>query len=286
MQTQKGKLLQKLTLQPLDVNSYTALVDMGMIWRLASPTAEERVKSDGSPYTWGDYTEKIVSIVLAQHVSATTIICINDPYDYAESIKDDERQLYIQGQGPIPNVYMKPADLFPMNCTIICSSGNKKCLQALIKTQLSKQSHSISQESVYSVGEDCVSLSTEDAKDNLSFSQGEADTIMLSDYAALRSSGYCDPVVIGAEDTDVYIQAAAILHHIPGILCIKKKKQYFFCRSMCTEDFANCLIPFHVLTGCDANSCFLDTAKCHFMRNYQKVLRLVASSQNVGKNLR
>lgn len=63
--TQKSKLLQKLTLQPLDVNSYTALVDMSMIRHLASPTAEERVKSDGSPYTWGDYTEKIVSILLA-----------------------------------------------------------------------------------------------------------------------------------------------------------------------------------------------------------------------------
>ena len=120
---QKSELLQKLTMQLLDVNSYTALVDMGMIWCLASPTAEERVKSDGSPYTWGDYTEKIVSILVARHVGATTIICINDPYDYAESIKDDERQLRIQGQGPIPNVYMKPADLFPTNCkfkTILC----------------------------------------------------------------------------------------------------------------------------------------------------------------------
>ena len=36
--------MQKLALQPLDVSSYTALVDMGMMWRLASPTAEERVK--------------------------------------------------------------------------------------------------------------------------------------------------------------------------------------------------------------------------------------------------
>ena len=43
--TQKSKLLQKLTMQPLHVNSYTALVDMGMIWRLASPTADKRVKS-------------------------------------------------------------------------------------------------------------------------------------------------------------------------------------------------------------------------------------------------
>ena len=45
---------------------------------------------------------------------------------------------------------------------------------------------------------------------------------MLSVYAALTSSGYSDPIVIDAEDTDVYIQAAAISHHIPGILCIKK----------------------------------------------------------------
>lgn len=71
------------------------------------------------------------------------------------------------------------------------------------------------------MGEDCVSLSTGDTKDSLSFSQGEANTIMLSVYAALRSSGYSNPVVIDAEDTNVYIQAAAISHDIPGILYIK-----------------------------------------------------------------
>ena len=116
-------------------------------------------------------------MILAQHVSVTTIICINDPHDYAESIKDDERELRIQGQGPIPNVYMKPADIFPMVCkfkTILCIAGNKKCLQALIKTyQFSELSMSISQELVYSVGEDCVSLSTGDTKESLSFSQGQ-----------------------------------------------------------------------------------------------------------------
>ena len=72
--TQKSKLLQKLALQPLDVNSNR--VDMGMMWCLASPTAEERVKTDGSPYTWGGYTNKIGSVILAHHVNATTIICI------------------------------------------------------------------------------------------------------------------------------------------------------------------------------------------------------------------
>ncbi len=35
--TQKSKLLQNLTQQLLEVPSYTSLVDMGMIWRFASP---------------------------------------------------------------------------------------------------------------------------------------------------------------------------------------------------------------------------------------------------------
>ena len=85
---------------------------------------------------------------------------------------------------------------------------------------------------------------------------------MLSFYAALRSSGYSNPVVIDAEDTDVYIQAAAISYDIPGIICVKKKRQFLFCRGMCTDgDIAKCLISFHVMTGCDANSCFYGHGK-------------------------
>ena len=157
--TQKSKLLQKLAQQSHDVQSYTALVDMGMIWRLASPTAEDREKGDGSPYTWGNYTNKIASMILARHVDATTIICINDPYDYTESIKDDERELRIQGQNHIPNVFMKSDDQFPSARefkTILCSAGNKKRQQNLIKAQLSEISQSINQELLYSVGEECI----------------------------------------------------------------------------------------------------------------------------------
>lgn len=66
-----------------------------MIRHIASPTADERVKSDESPYTWSDYTNKIGFVFLARHVNATTIIImLYDPYDYAESIKDDEHIAY------------------------------------------------------------------------------------------------------------------------------------------------------------------------------------------------
>ena len=78
-------------------------------------------------------------------------------------------------------------------------------------------------------------------------------------YAALRSSGCSNPVVIDAEDTDIYIQAA---HEVPGIICIKKEQQLLFCRGMCSdEDITKCLIPFLVMSGCDAYSCFYGHGK-------------------------
>jgi len=46
-------------------------------------------------------------MILAQHVNAISITCINDPYDIVKSVKDDEHQLSIQDQGPIPNVHEK-----------------------------------------------------------------------------------------------------------------------------------------------------------------------------------
>lgn len=243
--TLKSKLLQKLVQEPIVVPSYTVLVDMGMIWRLASPTMDDREKPDGSYYTWGDCTKKIVSMLLARQ-DATTIICINDPYDCTESIKDDERESRIQGRGHIPNVYMKSTDKFPSIRdfkTFLCSSGNKKRLQTLIKSHLYEIAKSMKQVLLYSVGADCVDLSSGNVRQNLGFNQCEADTIMLSFYVALRASGYNDPVVIDATDTDVYIQAAAVSHDVPGVICIKKKDELLFCRGMCTnEDIAKCLI--------------------------------------------
>ncbi|MES9882370.1 MAG: hypothetical protein ABW185_15975 [Sedimenticola sp.] len=272
--TQKSKLLQKLTQQPLDVPSYTALVDMGMIWRSATPTAEDREKGDGSAYTWGDYGNKVSSMVLTRHADATTIICVNDPYDHTESIKDDERELRIQGQGHVPNVFMKSGDKFPSARefkTVLCSSGNKKRLQVLIKASLCHVAQSTKQALLYSVGEDCVRLQSGEVEESLCFDQCEADTIMLSIYTALRSSGCSEPVVIDAEDTDVYVQAVAISHDVPGILCMRKKKQLLFCRGMCADDdIAKCLIAFHVMTGCDANSCFYGHGKISL---YEKMMK-------------
>lgn len=49
---------------------------------------------------------KIVSIILACHGRADHIICVNDPYDAANSTKDDERDLWTQGKAHIPNTWI------------------------------------------------------------------------------------------------------------------------------------------------------------------------------------
>ena len=235
---------------------------------------EDRDKGDGSPYTWGDYVNKMASMFLARHTDANSIICVNDPYGQTESIKDDERELRIQGHGHILNVFMKAGDAFPSARefkTIMCSSGNKKRLKTMIKAQLTGIAQSIKQEVLYSVGEECTSLSSGIYLDELSFSQCEADTIMLSCYVTLRSQGIDDPFVIDAADTDVYVQTAAISHEVPGIICIRKKNELLSCKSMrLDQNEAKCLIPFHVMTGCDSNSCFYGHGKLSLFERMAK----------------
>ena len=58
---QKSKLVEKLNMQPVDPvpDQYISIVNMGFLWRLATPTAEDREKADGPVFTWGDYAEKL-----------------------------------------------------------------------------------------------------------------------------------------------------------------------------------------------------------------------------------
>ena len=50
---QKSKLVEKLNIQPVDPvpDQYISIVDMGFLWRLATPTAEDHEKADGSVFT-------------------------------------------------------------------------------------------------------------------------------------------------------------------------------------------------------------------------------------------
>ena len=110
-----------------------------MIWRMATPSAEDRHTQYGTPYKWSDYVHKLTSIILSRHEEAKRIICGNDPYDTMYSTKDDERALRVQGKAHVPNTYMKLGDPFPSAGafkSMLCSSSNKRPLQAMICSYL------------------------------------------------------------------------------------------------------------------------------------------------------
>jgi len=281
--TQKSKLIQKLFIQPVSLQeSYAALVDMGMVWRMATPSPEDRQTQDGTLYKWSDYFHKVTSIIFARHNNAHCIICVNDPYTEI-STKDDERDLRVQGKVHIPNIYMKPSDPFPSATafkTLLCSSSNKRRLQKLIGSYLTDFARNMNVDVIYSIGSHCTNLSSQQNMDQYSFDQSEADTILFSFYAVLRESGYTGPVVIDATDTDVYIAAAYISHQLPGMLCIKRKQETILCRSLVPEEMASCIVQLHYITGCDANSSFYGKGKSSV---YDKVTRSDAAQQTLLK---
>ena len=95
--TGKSKLLQSFSRQPvLEVPSaYISLVDMGLIWRLASPTSDDHdgKTHSGTDYLWRDYLNKVYSMIYySRHNNATTIILINNNYTVVASMKDDEHK--------------------------------------------------------------------------------------------------------------------------------------------------------------------------------------------------
>ena len=64
---------------------------MGLLWHISTPTVEDSENSAGSKYTWKDYTDKLVQILLSKHKNEECIICVNDSYTQSFFIKDSER---------------------------------------------------------------------------------------------------------------------------------------------------------------------------------------------------
>ncbi|KAG7159603.1 hypothetical protein Hamer_G004267 [Homarus americanus] len=79
--------------------------------------------------------------------------------------------------------------------------------------------------------------------------------------SVLGSEIYGEVVILDTEDTNNYLQAAYVVQQISGVLCLKRKTQFITFRSLCDEAMVACIIPPHVLTGCDHNSGFYGTSK-------------------------
>ena len=266
--TAKSKLLQLFNLDPVaeKPRDYISLVDMGLIWRLATPTPDGREarRRDGSEYRWNDYLDKICTIIRSRHADACLIILINDRYDLPFSIKDDEHDRRAAKHPHIPNVFPKPEDTFPGAAEfnkLMFNSGNKVRLQKLVKEQLITQVGQVRGGIIYCEGETSTNLSTGMVSGDYVFKHPEADTILLSAYAKLRTGNHTGAVVLDSEDTDVYVQAAYVSQQVRGDLLIKHKHTLINCRHMLSKEVADVIIPLHVITGSDHTSGFYGHGK-------------------------
>ena len=110
---------------------------MGLIWRLATPTSEDKEKQDNATYTWGNYVGKLVEVVISRHKKAKRIICVNDTYKSAHSIKDSGRFIG-KSNKPVKNEFMKSCKPFPsiheFN-NLLSKPENKVCLQDFLKDE-------------------------------------------------------------------------------------------------------------------------------------------------------
>ena len=266
--TAKSKLLDLFNLDPVAERPrhHISLVDMGLIWRLATPTPidrEER-KRDGVDYSWNDYLDKICTTILSRHADANLIILVNDKYDLPFSIKDDEHDRRAAKFPHLPNVFPKPADTFPVAAEfnkIMVNSANKVRLQKLVKEQLKTYVGQGQSTIIYCEGDTSTNLNTGEVSREYAFKHAEADTMLLSAYAKIRAGDYNGTVVLDSEDTDVYVQAIYVAHQLDGTLLMKRKKAFINCKSMLPEEVASIVIPVHLITGSDHTSGFYGHGK-------------------------
>ncbi len=141
------------------------------------------------------------------------------------------------------------------------NSGNKVRLQKLVKEQLKTQIGRTPCNVIYCEGDKSINLNTGVASGDYVFKHTEADTMLISAYAKLRTENYTEAVVLDSEDTDVYVQAAYVSQQLIGDLLIKRKHELINCRTMLSPDVADIIIPLHVITGSDHTSGFYGHGK-------------------------
>ena len=263
--TQKSQLQQIMDMVTVpEPDVYTSIVEMGLMWRLTMPTAEDREKQDGSKYTYGDYVQKLVLFVVNRHRNAESIICLNDSYTHEYSIKDSERLLR-QGSKPVANVFLKKDKPFPSNKefnVLLTNADNKIRLQAFIEKEFESVAQSQNRSIIYSVvGGATKNLRDHTEEPSLNCNHAEADTAMFTMYSVLRNQGYTSPVVMDTEDTDNYTQSTYVANRVPGDLYMKRKHQLVDAQQLCDQDLVDSLIPLHLITGGDHTSGFYGVGK-------------------------
>ena len=272
---QKSKLMEELNFVGSYVTDYVAILDMGLIWHLTMPSAEDRDKSENEIFTWHDYANKVYSRIIERHERATVIILCNDYYgDDIVNIKDgehaDRAKKFIGGDSA--NMYPQSTKEFP-SCNqfkkFFRNKGNKRRLQEFLKTELSKFAFKDSRKMIYCTRNDCNEISTVPFKAIPEFccDHIEADTAIFYVYSEIRKADSEIPVVIDSEDSDVVALSASVSQRISGDLFIKRKKGNFICSKLCNEEMKNIIVRAYVMSGNDSVESFYGVGKKTIWKN-------------------
>ncbi|KAG1677198.1 Echinoderm microtubule-associated protein-like [Nymphon striatum] len=268
--TAKSKLFEHLNLQPTADKPaiYSSLIDMSMLFRLATPADREKKKQDGSDYKWQDYIDKICFMVHSRHPDAEQTYAINDPYPKPNeySIKDDERDRRAASHPNAGNKFPTRDEKFPRPkefSSFMSNSQNKVRLQNLVRQCLTNRVER--NRTIWVNKGETTNLGTGEDHPDLIFNHTEADTMIFGIYAKLRAV-YTQPIIIDSEDTDVYIQAAYVAKRTTGKMYIKRKKHLIDCTTLVDNEVADSIIAAHVISGSDHSSGFYHKGKASIIK--------------------
>ena len=292
--TVKAKLVNELVLEEVKqetlCDTQIAFLDMGLYWRLATPTQEDRDKEDGEPFTWADYAAKIFGIALSRHKHASTFHFINDRYDVPNSIKDMEHQRRSMNSAfstEICNLYIKRDQAVPKAQAFdnfFANKGNKLRLQEFLWKEFKLLALDKPQEFFYTAREKCVNLKTSAVSPELECHHHEADTRLF--FHASKVLSQCqNPIIIDSEDTDVVAIAAQAAHKLPGQMLLYQKGHLFDCHQMCSSELASVIVQLHAFTGADAISGFFDHGKVSVLKKAKKTPEFATLISDLGSQV-
>ena len=185
---------------------------MGLMWRISTPSSEERCKRDGTNFTWGDYAEKMFNLILMRHCKATEFFAVNDYY--GSDVINPKDGDHIKGGGNYlgghtKNIFPSIKRDFPGAKELqdfFRNPLNKIRLQAFLKDYFKTRCKDINKRFIYLERNNSEDISRDNLKKSVQrfdCSHLEADTAMLYVYSVIRTVDSATPVLLDSEDTDV-----------------------------------------------------------------------------------
>ena len=261
--------IHKTTLEGV---SYISIVEMGFIWRLATPSIANRESAE-CDFTWGNYATKIFNIFLQHHPNAIEYHLVNDRYDVELSIKDAEHQkrnsMFLEGSRnifPSSNLAVLLARTFN---SFFGNAKNKIRLQDFLFKELTEFAKNHQKTFVYTLKERYYSINLVATLHCFFCHQHESDTRLFYHASKLDRRSDISSIVVDAEDTDPVIASYASFKFEKELLLYQKKK-ILLCKQLCLEDVSSVIISLHALTGADAVSSFYGHSKRPSTRKWKK----------------